>query len=1024
LGFNSSTGCYFWRDDEIAPEEVAARDGVSGGDYALSQNAREFLQALLCTADEESARRAAIAAVQHEISGIAECLEMAMEAGGATRELLNFRAVHLGAPEATTARMRKRVVLKFPIIKPPDWARGGTEPFAVSTSLRLAQDERGSEVQFRRQSPDPFAKPVDPIFAGLECSARQPYFLISFPADIVLADLPECVWVSPNLIPPPELAQQKELAHWCMPDEAPDLISAFTRTTSDTPVSVPTVLPFDQHLRRNPRQQEALNLIMSDAPLVLIKGPPGTGKTTVITEAVLQSIKRQQKVLICSETHQAVANVLERLHRDGTIRMVRHARPDNPRLTDLERDYLEGGTKQGFLARVRERTVEQVQACHDLRDKLVPLPKLLETAHAGAVVLETRRHKIERLAHEAQEAFKQTSETSNCQRIEQIKALESKRDSEVARVESEAAVHRHALLKAQADLRNAEKQRDNAAGAYRKKTGAAPQHRVPAQVGWFDLSSLVPNVIATPALLQQRFSRAVAEEQVARRQIAQFEHSISEHEKHLQECRCHAAEAIQEVQSVSARALVAAQQSLGKRLQDLKDEQLSAESEYIPPQEKAAQAWNVAAAFSPVGRDEQPSVWKDRISELLRAIEQNEEKAAFCERWQKAVETSSQELTGLFWNTTQVFLSTCVGLASWRAFHEYYGKQGVDMVIIDEAAHATLTQTLIPLSRAKRAILIGDEMQLPPAPPMELGRQCENSCSARCHEVARLPTSSQSFKATMSSCWLERSAFEWLAETRPSVPRVMLSRQFRMHPAIADFVGDVFYQDDGGLENGVAAEDRHLAFGEFTKAICLVSTSDYPNRHEEKPNPDAKSYQNQLEVALTRRILKQARQALGEAATFGIVTPYAAQKILMEQELSEFFASGSPLILERDDIASVDSFQGSERDVMIASFVRSPKQPPLKCRTCDGVGTTKEGACDGCKGRGWTGPRLDWVHDLRRLNVAFSRARRMLILVGDIESLTDHRYGTDEGAEVLSRFRNHVSDRGRVLHLWEDEHNG
>lgn len=1019
-GFNSSTGCYFWRNDEIAHEDVAARDGVSGADYALSQNAREFLQALLRSADEESAERAAVAAVQHEIAGIGECLEMAMEAGGATRDLLDFRAVQLGAPEATTARMRKRVVLKFPIIKPPAWARGGTEPFAVSTSLRLAHGERGSEVQIRRQSPDSFGKTVDPIFAGLDCSARQSFFLISFPADIVMADLPECVWVSPNLIPPPELAQQKELAHWCIPDEAPDLISAFTKKASDRPAIVPTVIPFDQALRGNPRQQDALNLMMSDAPLVLIKGPPGTGKTTVITEAVRQSIKRQQKVLICSETHQAVANVLEKLQRDGSIRMVRHARPDNPRLTDMERAYLEGGTKQGFLARVRERTVEQVQVCHDIRDKLAPLPKLLETAHAGAVVLETRRHEIERLAHEVQEAFTRTREATDRQRTEQIKTLESKRDSEVARIEAEAAVHRHALLKAQAALRIAEKQRDNTAGAYRKKTGAEPQHRTPALVGWFDLSSLVPNMIATPALLQQRFSHAVAEEQVARSQMAQFEHSIAEHDRNLQECRRHAAAAIQEVQSVSDRALEAAQQSLGKRMQDLKNEQLSAESEHIPPQERAAKAWNVAAAFSPVGRDEQPSAWKDRISELLLAVEQNKEKAAFCERWQKAVETSSQELTGLFWDTTQVFLSTCVGLASWRAFHEHYGKQGVDMVIVDEAAHATLTQTLIPLSRAKRAILIGDEMQLPPAPPMELGKQCENSCSARCQEVTRLPSSSQSFKPSMSSCWLERSAFEWLTETRPSVPRVVLNRQFRMHPDIADFIGHVFYQDDGGLENGVTAEARHLAFGEFTKAVCLVSTSAYQDRHEETPNDDSTSIQNPLEVDLTRRILKQARQSLGEAVTFGVVTPYAAQKVLMEQKLSEFFASGSHVTLEKNDIASVDSFQGSERDVMIASFVRSPTQ----CKRCRGTGISHGQRCGPCRGRGWEGPGLRWVHDLRRLNVAFSRAKRMLILVGDIESLTDNRYGTDEGAEVLSRFRKHVSDRGRVLHVWEDEHNG
>ncbi|WP_345738089.1 DEAD/DEAH box helicase [Prosthecobacter algae] len=999
---------------------MAAWDGVAGADYALSQNARKLLHVLLRKADEDSAARAAVVAVQHEIAGLGVCLEMAMEAGGVARELLDFRAVQLGAPEATTARMRKRVILRFPIIKPPAWARGGTEPFAVSTPLRLAYDERGSEVQIRRQSPDPFGKPVDPLFAGLDCSARSPCFLISFPADIVVADVPECVWVSPYLIPPPELAQLKELARWCIPDEAPDLISAFTKNAPGRPVTALDVVASDPALSGNPRQQAALNWMMSDAPLVLVKGPPGTGKTTVITEAVRQAIPRKQKVLICSETHQAVANVLERLHRDGSLRMVRHARPDNPRLTDLERAYLEGGTKQGFLARVRERAAAQVQACHDLRGRLAPLPKMLESAHAGAVILAARRHEIECLTQEAQEEFERTRETAERQRADQTTTLESNRDSELARIEVEAAADGRALLKAQADWRAAAERGDDAAGAYLKKTGAAPEHSGAEPGRWFDLSSLVPNMFATAALLQQRFSRAIADEQAARRQIAQYECSFAEHERNLQECRCHASTAIQEVQSASNMVLEAAQQSLRGRLQDLKHERELAESEHLPPQERAAQAWNAAGEFAPITWDNPPPVWNDRISELIHAIRRNEEKAAFCERWQQAAETSSQELTGLFWNTTQVFLSTCVGLASWRAFHEYYGKEGVDMVIVDEAAHATLAQTLIPLSRAKRAILIGDEMQLPPAPPMELGRQCENSCSARCHDVTRLPSSSQSFKPSMSSCWLERSAFEWLTETRPSVPRVVLNRQFRMHPDIADFIGHVFYQDDGGLENGVTAEARHLAFGEFTKAVCLVSTSAYQDRHEETPNDDSTSIQNPLEVDLTRRILKQARQSLGEAVTFGVVTPYAAQKVLMEQKLSEFFASGSHVTLEKNDIASVDSFQGSERDVMIASFVRSPTQ----CKRCRGKGISHGQRCGPCRGRGWEGPGLRWVHDLRRLNVAFSRAKRMLILVGDIESLTDHRYGTDEGAEVLSRFRKHVSDRGRVLHVWEDEHNG
>lgn len=1019
VGFNASTGCYFWRGEEIPAEKVAAWDGVSGADYALSQKAGRLLQVLLRQVDEESAKRAAAAAVQKEISGIDECLERAMGADGATRDLLDFRPVLLGAPEATTARQRKRLVLKFPILNPPAWARHGTAPFAVSTCLRLAHAERGSEVEIRSQSQDAFGRLVEPIFAGLDGSAKQPCFLISFPADIVIADLPERLWVSPNLIPPPELAQQRELARWCIPDEAPALISAFTKASPNGRAGAPAIIPLDQGLGQNPRQQEALNLMMSDAPLVLIKGPPGTGKTTVISEAVRQAVSRRQKVLICSETHQAVANVLERLHRDGSIRMIRHARPDNPSLTDLERDYLEGGAKQGFLTRVRERTAGQVQACHRFREKLALLPGLLEMAHDAAALLKTRRDEMTLLTQEAEATFTRAREAADRQRTEQIATLESNRDSEIAHIEAEAAACRRALLKAQEDWRGAAKRCDDAAGAYLKKTGASPERGPAEPAGWFDLSFLIPNMLATPALLQERFARAAEEEQVARRQTAQYECSIAEHERSLQECRRQASSAIQEVQSASERVLEAAQQTLDGCLQDLKTQEELAESEHLPSQEKAAQAWNSAAAFPPIARDNPPCVWRDRISDLHHAMELNEEKAEFCERWQKAAETSSKELTGLFWNTTQVFLSTCVGLASWRTFHEHCGRQGVEMVIIDEAAHATLAQTLIPLSRARRAILIGDEMQLPPAPPIELGRQCESSCSARCPEAACTPSSKQPFKADMSPCWLERSAFEWLAETRPSIPRVTLNRQFRMHPDIADFIGEIFYQDAGGLENGVTARDRHLAFGEFTKAICLVSTSAYENRYEEKPDPEARSYQNQLEVDLTRRILKRAGGTLGEAATFGIVTPYAAQKVLMEKELGEFFAPGSHVILGRDDIASVDSFQGSERDVMIASFVRSPKRQPLKCRTCAGTGTVGETVCDPCKGRGWTGTRLDWVHDLRRLNVAFSRARRMLILVGDIKSLTDPRYGTKEGAEVLRRFFEHVTDRGRVLHVWE-----
>jgi superfamily I DNA and/or RNA helicase len=65
------------------------------------------------------------------------------------------------------------------------------------------------------------------------------------------------------------------------------------------------------------------------------------------------------------------------------------------------------------------------------------------------------------------------------------------------------------------------------------------------------------------------------------------------------------------------------------------------------------------------------------------------------------------------------------------------------------------------------------------------------------------------------------------------------------------------------------------------------------------------------------------------------------------------------------------------------------------------------------------------VHDLRRLNVALSRARKMLILIGDVRALTNPMFGgTAEGRQVLRQFRSYIQDKGKVLHVWEDAHGG
>ena len=117
-----------------------------------------------------------------------------------------------------------------------------------------------------------------------------------------------------------------------------------------------------------------------------------------------------------------------------------------------------------------------------------------------------------------------------------------------------------------------------------------------------------------------------------------------------------------------------------------------------------------------------------------------------------------------------------------------------------------------------------------------------------------------------------------------------------------------------------------------------------------------------------------------------------------------------------DDVGSVDSYQGSERDVIIISFVRSPKKLPKACPTCGGKGQHDGAPCERCQGHGWEGADLQFVRDLRRLNVALSRAKRMLILVGKFSALVNPHYrGNDEGGRILDSLRRYIEDHGHVF---------
>ena len=422
------------------------------------------------------------------------------------------------------------------------------------------------------------------------------------------------------------------------------------------------------------------------------------------------------------------------------------------------------------------------------------------------------------------------------------------------------------------------------------------------------------------------------------------------------------------------------------------------------------------------GKETSAKSWTTYFSRSKQLVNELKKRASVVERWTRDLEANPEALSKFLDSQTKVFFSTCVGLGSWKEIRDgtyeritpdtqAIIKSKFDLVIIDEAGHATFSETIIPMCYAKKVLLIGDDKQLPPILGNDLPCH-ENMCS----------TCLSGVNGNKEECWFEYSLFTYLWQNANfQLPRLMLDTQFRMHPDIGDFISSAFYA--GKLHNGVTSQERMFTFGPFQKPVCVVSTSGKPKRYETYTDP---SYFNEMEARYIERIIGSLVDDLQERPSAGkkdetkvslaVITPYSSQVDLLRRSLSKFFNKVSTLDFTAEHIASVDKFQGSERDIIITSFVRSPEP----CSSCNGTGRRKGSGCPTCKGKGHRSVSLCFVHDLKRMNVAFSRARKILILVGDIEALCKYK-GTEEGKEVLQQFHDYVKDKGRVLHVLEEE---
>lgn len=290
--------------------------------------------------------------------------------------------------------------------------------------------------------------------------------------------------------------------------------------------------------------------------------------------------------------------------------------------------------------------------------------------------------------------------------------------------------------------------------------------------------------------------------------------------------------------------------------------------------------------------------------------------------WYKKL-NSQEQFDDLLVSRANIVCSTCTGAANlgWVTNNTF------NYVIIDEAAKSTLPEVLIPMVRGEKIILVGDHKQLPP-----IVNNIED-------------------EGTMDKN-LEKSLFEELfgKTSNPNIA-VSLSKQFRMHPNIAGMIKSVFYTEND-LESAVKVSNRPNFSRWSDKSIVWLSTSSLAQRRETES--DTKAYSNIYEAQIIKTELENLNASYakeGRKASVGVISGYNGQKSLLRKIIKPESTFWSSLEIS---IENVDAYQGTEVDIVFYSVVRSNSNR-----------------------------KIGFLKDNRRLNVSLSRAKSLLIIVGD-----------------------------------------
>ena len=342
--------------------------------------------------------------------------------------------------------------------------------------------------------------------------------------------------------------------------------------------------------------------------------------------------------------------------------------------------------------------------------------------------------------------------------------------------------------------------------------------------------------------------------------------------------------------------------------------------------------------------------------------------------------------------------------------------QGIDVVIVDEVSKSSFLDLLIPILYGKTVILVGDHRQLPPM--YDLRHMRDGDFEGLDEDIINKDINDR-YTRLYEECF-----FKTLYEKVPEDFRVMLNRQYRCHSHIMEVFNHFYGGGQNGLIVGTKQQDNEKEHN-LTVKIGGVTIID-PTHHiyfidcDQKESSayegsTSKINEQEAEVAITllkalnaaceeqiasHKIRIDKAKGVDERLSAGIICTYGDQAVHIKKKRKyQKFNGFSEKQDERLIISTVDDFQGDERDIIIVSMVRNP-----------------------------SGARYDaeFIKKFERINVALSRARKLLIILGsrkfltetgviDLPDLSGNRALDKKNFPVFREIIQTIDFRGRVL---------